>query len=270
MTGSSDLDAAAPGSLAVGGEPRAGLGYWLHGYGAMLRWHLVSLRLWAATAAAVEVLSGVGMVYGIGLLAPHLSERGALYATTGPAIVALILLGLIFGPQLVAQEKMASRYEYVLTMPVPRGAAAFAWYTVTLLIGLPAAAVTIAAGVVRFGVSLSLSAQLVPALLLGTFAITMLGYALAHAVARPMATVLITQVLVFVAFGYAPINFPAGQMPQWLVDINRGLPFLPIATVVRAGLTRGPATDVVASYLVLAAWAIASGWLALLALGRRR
>ena len=263
------MDAAA-GSLAVSAEPRDGLSRWLHGYAAMVRWHLVSLRLWAATAAAIEILSGVGMVYGIGLLAPHLSARGKLYATTGPAIVALILLGLILGPQLVAQEKMAGRYEYVLTMPVPRSAAAFAWYTVTLLIGLPAAAVTIAAGMARFGVSLSVSPQLVPALLLGTFAITMLGYALAHAVPNPMATILITQVLVFVAFGYAPINFPPSQMPHWLVDVNRALPFLPIANVVRAGLTRGLATDVAVSYAVLAAWAIGSGWLALLALGRRR
>jgi len=152
---------------------------------------------------------------------------------------------------------------------VPRSAAAFAWYTVTLLIGLPAAAVTIAAGVVRFGVSLSVSAQLVPALLLGTFAITMLGYALAHAVSKPMATMLITQVLVFVAFGYAPINFPSSQMPHWLVEINRALPFLPMATVVRAGLTRGLVTGVWVSYLVLAAWALGSAWLALRALGRR-
>lgn len=260
----------AGGSLIVRAAPRGGASYWLGGYAAMVRWHLVSLRTWAATAAAIEILSGVGMVYGIGLLAPHLSTRGELYATIGPAIVALILLGLIFGPQLVAQEKMAGRYQYMLTMPVPRSATALAWYTVTLVVGLPAAAVTIAAGMVRFGVSLSVSWQLVPALLLGTFAVTMLGYALAHAISTPMATILITQVLVFVAFGYAPINFPASQMPHWLVDINRGLPFLPMASVVRAGLTRGLATDVAVSYLVLAAWAIASGWLALLALGRRR
>lgn len=264
-----DAGAAADGSLAARAEPGAGPSHWLHGYAAMVRWHLLSLRLWAPAATAIEILSGVGMVYGIGLLAPHLSARGALYATTGPAIVALILLGLILGPQLVAQEKMAGRYEYTLTMPVPRSAAAFAWYTVTLLIGLPAAAVTIAAGVVRFGVSLSVSAQLVPALLLGTFAITMLGYALAHAVSKPMATMLITQVLVFVAFGYAPINFPSSQMPHWLVEINRALPFLPMATVVRAGLTRGLVTGVWVSYLVLAAWALGSAWLALRALGRR-
>lgn len=251
-------------------EPRQGAWYWLGSYGAMVRWHLVSLRLWAATALAIEILSGVGMVYGIALLAPHLSLQGKLYATTGPAVVALILLGLIFGPQLVAQEKMSGRYEYVLTMPVPRTAAAFAWYTVTLLIGLPAAGVTLAAGVLRFGVSLSVSAQLVPALLLGTFTITMLGYAIAHAISAPMATVLITQVLIFVAFGYAPINFPADQMPHWLVDVNRALPFMPTATAIRAGLTRGISSDVGSSYLVLAGWSAGSALLALLALNRRR
>lgn len=250
--------------------PRTGASYWFEGYTAMVRWHLVNLRLWAPAATAIEILSGIGMVYGIGLLAPHLGVRGELYATTGPAIVAMILLGLILGPQLVAQERMAGRYEYVLTMPVPRSAAALAWYTVTLMIGLPAFAVTLAAGLARYGVSLEPSFQLVPALLLGTLAITMLGYALAHAISRPMVTILITQVLVFVAFGYAPINFPAVQMPHWLVDINRGLPFLPTASTVRAGLTHGLASDVGVSYLVLAAWAAGSTWLALRALGRRR
>ena len=34
-----------------------------------------------------------------------------------------------------------------------------------------------------------------------------MGYAMGHAVANPMATRLVTQVLVFVIFGFAPVLF---------------------------------------------------------------
>ena len=148
---------------AVRTEPRRGAAHWLHGYLAMLRWHLASLRLWAPMALAFEILAGVGIVFGVGLLIPHISPRAALYATTGAAVMALLLIGLIVGPQLVAQQKTEGTYEYLLTLPAPRTAAALAWYTVALLIGLPAAVLTLVAGVLRYGVSLSLSPELVPA-----------------------------------------------------------------------------------------------------------
>jgi len=235
----------------------------------MLRWHLISLRLWVSVTIAIQVLSGVGMVYGIGLLAHHLSHTGELYATTGPAAVALLLVGAIFGPQIVAQQKIDGSYQYLLTLPVPRSATALAWYVVTLAIGLPAAAAALAAGVLRFGVSLSLSAELLPAVLLGCLATTMLGYAIAHAISKPMITIVVAELIVFFPFGFAPFNFPASQMPAWLVDVNHFLPFLPMATVIRAGLTHGITTDVGLSYLALAVWAVAMTAATLAVLRRR-
>lgn len=250
--------------------PQHGVGYWVRGYRAMLRWHLASLRLWAATAVAVEILAGVGMVFGIGLLVPHISTRGALYGTTGSAVVTMLLIGMILGPQLIAEQKMNGTYEYLLTLPAPRSAQALAWYTVTLVVGLPAAVATLVVGTLRYDISLAVSPRIVVAVLLGVFTATMLGYALAHAIAKPMFTILLSELFIFLAMGYAPINFPADQMPRWLVDINQALPFLPFATTVRDGLTHGLVTGVLTSYLVLGAWALASISLALLALGRRR
>jgi ABC-2 type transport system permease protein len=250
--------------------PRHGPRHWLDGYLAMLRWHFLSLRLWAPAAAAIEVLAGVGMVYAIGLLIPHITTRAAVYGTTGSAVITMLLLGLILGPQLVAEQKMNGTYEFLLTMPVPRSAAALAWYTVTLVIGLPAAAATLAAGILRYGITLSPAPQLTIAVLLSVFTATMLGYAVANAVSQPMVTIILAEVFIFLAFGYAPINFPSTQMPAWLVGINRGLPFLPMATTVRDGLTHGVVGDVGISYAVLCCWAMGSVLLALLALGRRR
>lgn len=246
-----------------------GLRYWLRGYRSMLRWHVASMRLWAATTIAVELLAGCGMVLGIGLLVPHISDRAALYGTTGSAVVTLLLVGLIIGPQFIAQQKTDRTYEYLLGLPVQRSAAAIAWYTVVLAISLPGAAAAIVVGVLRYDLSLSISPQIVPAVLLTVFTATMIGYALAHAIEQPMVTVILTQLFIFLAFGYAPINFPADQMPDWLVQVNRLLPFLPMAEVIRAGLTDGLATRVAESYAVLTAWACIAGALATYVLGRR-
>jgi len=250
--------------------PRGGARYWLSGFRAMLRWQLTSLRLWAPLAASVEALSGIGMVVGMGLLVPHLTTRGALYLTTGSAVVTMFVIGLILGPQLVAQQKADHTDEFLLALPVPRSAAALGWYAVVLIVGLPGAIATLLAGVWRFGLSLTVSPAVVPAVLLAVFTATMLGYAVAHAISQPMVTVILTQVFIFLAFGYAPINFPADQMPYWLAEANRWLPFLPMATVVRAGLTTGLATHVAESYCVLGAWAAGAACLAALVLGRRR
>jgi len=261
------VSAAAPAARL---EPRRGVARWTDGFAAMVRWHFASLRLWMPVAMAVEILAGVGMVLAVGLLVPHVSARAALYATTGSAVVTMVLIGLILGPQLVAQQKTDHTYEYLLTLAVPRSAAALAWCVVTAAISLPAAAVTVLTGVLRYHLTLSASPQVAVAVPLGIFTMTMLGYALAHAIGRPMVTILLSQILIFFAFGYAPVNFPASQMPHWLVAINRGLPFLPMATAVRDGLVRGLASDLAASYAALAAWAVASICLALFAMERRR
>ena len=188
-------------SEAVLVGPRGGLGYWLSGFGAMLRWQLASLRIWAPTALAVEALSGIGMVVGFGLLVPNISQRGAVYLTTGSAVVVTIVIGLIMGPQLVAQQKASHTYDYLLALPVPRTAAALSWYAVVLLVGLPGAIATLLVGAWYFGFSLSVSPSVVPAVLLAVFTATMLGYSLAHAIREPMVTMILSEVFIFFAFG---------------------------------------------------------------------
>ena len=257
-------------SVPVVHVPRRGAPYWVRGFGVMLRWQLAGLRLWATVTISVEILSGVGMVYGMGLLVPDIPERAALYVTTGSAVVTTIVVGLILGPQLVAQQKAEHTYDYLLSMPVRRSATALSWYVVVVLVGFPGAVAALVAGSVRFEVPLHVTAVVVPAWLLAIFTATMLGYAVAHAISIPMVTIILSQVFVFLAFGYAPINFPADQMPHWLAETNRFLPFLPMATVVRDGLTRGLATHVAFSYCVLSAWAAGACAVAGFALGRRR
>jgi ABC-2 type transport system permease protein len=74
----------------------------------------------------------------------------------------------------------------------------------------------------------------------------------------------------FVVLLFSPIVYPASQLPTWLRETHRVLPFYNMATVIRAGLTKGVVSDVTTSFLVLVAWAAAGCAATAWAVGRRR
>ena len=264
------IDAAATAFIAPQSTVTRGVDRWTRDYASMLRWHLVSLRLWLMVLTVVQVLSGVGFVLGISLFFAHIPITAALFVSTGVPVINLLMVGLILGPQLVADQKSSGSYEYLRSMPVSRSVSAAAWYTVCLIGGIPAMIVSLVVAQLRYDLPLHISPMIVPAVLATALAGTMLGYALAHAIGSPMATRLITQLCVFVIFGFAPILFPITQMPGWLADLNWWFPFRHMAVIIRAALTSVPDSTVTQAYLVLGVWVVASaaatGWV----LGRRQ
>jgi ABC-2 type transport system permease protein len=259
---------AATLTLPSGGVER-GLGRWGRDYLSMVHWHLASLRIWLLTIAVVQVLSGVGFVLGISLFFAHIPESAALFVVTGVPVINLIVVGLVLGPQLVASQRTAGSYEYMRTLPISRSVTAAAWYTVCLVTGLPAMVVSLLVGQLRYGLPLHISPMIVPAVLLTSFAGTMLGYALAHAISTPMVTQLVSQMLVFIIFGFVPILYPMRQMPAWLNDLNWWFPFRHMAVVIRAGLTSSGGPAVPTAYAVIGVWAVIAAGLAGWVLGRR-
>lgn len=251
------------------GDVERGIGRWGRDYVSMVHWHLASLRIWLILITVVQVLSGVGFVLGISLFFSHIPVSAALFVTTGVPVINLLIVGLILGPQLVASQKTAGSYEYMRTLPIGRSVAAAAWYTVCLVTGLPAMVVSLLVGQLRYGLSLHISPMIVPAVLLTSFAGTMLGYALAHAISRPMVTQLVSQMLIFIIFGFVPILYPMSQMPGWLADLNWWFPFRHMAVVIRAGLTSSGGPTVPTAYAVIGVWAVVAAGLAGWALGRR-
>ena len=235
----------------------------------MTRWDLTGLRRELPIIIVVQILAGVGFVLGIGLFFDHIPSSAALYVSTGVVVVNLILVGLIVGPQFTADQKLRGTYDYLRALPVPATAAAAAWFTVTLIAGVPAAVASLVIAELRYGISFSVTPSIVPAVLLTAFTGTMLGYALSHAIRNPMSMQLIAQLLVFVVMGFSPIMYPASQLPDWLAAINQWLPFEHMGTIVRAGLTTGIVGNVGPSYLVVAAWGIIGTVLAAQALMRR-
>lgn len=272
----STLDASAAADAPPGIAPptalRTGAAAWLSGYRMMVRWHLSSMRLWLILLVMIQVLVGVGYVLGVGLFFADVPPVAAAYVSTGAPVFNLVLLGMLLGPQLVADMKANGGYDFLQSLPVPVTASAAAWYTVNLVGGIPPFVVTLVAARLRYPeVDFAVSPAVVPAVLLVVFAGTMVGYALAYAIVDPKVTQLVTQVLVFALMGFAPIVFPAQQMPDWLVGVNEWLPLTHMATVVRDALTDGLVTaDVGRAYLILTVWALAAGAAAVRELGKRR
>ena len=250
-------------------ELRGGLEYWWRSYRMMLRWEMTSLRLVLPVTIMVQILSGAGFVLAVGLFFGQVPPRAALFVSTGVLVLTLVTIGLVLGPQLIAQQKAEQTYEFLWSLPVPRTTAALAWVTTNLILGLPGMAVALGVALLRYDLDLHVSPAIVPAVLLTLFTGTMIGYAMAHALGNPMLIAAITQLLIFMILGFSPINFPAEQLPDWLAALHRWLPLAPMADTVRAGLTVGVVEDVTRSYLVLGAWAAASVGVTAAVLGRR-
>lgn len=249
---------------------RRGVAHWVRSYLAMLRWDLTNTRLMLPILVFAQVISGAGIVFGFGLLIPSVSPQTAAYLTTGGAVVTLIMVGVAVGPQLVAQQKMEGSYDFMWSLPVPRSAAATSWLTLNAVIAIPGMLAALIAGMIRFNVTFDISLMVIPAVLITIGSGTLLGYALAHAIPNPDATMIVSQILIFAILGFSPISFPASNLPSWLATAHDYLPFVHMADVVRGSLVDGLATNLGRSYLVLAIWSVATIAITAVVLRRRK
>lgn len=248
---------------------RKGLDHWVQSYLMMTRWELGSLRILMPLIVAMQVVIGGGFALGIGLFFDQIPERNAVFLSTGVAVVTLITVGLVLGPQLIGSRKTADTYDFMWSLPVPRTTQTAAWTTVNSVIAVPGMLAALVIANWRYDLALRISPSIIPAVLLTIVTATMVGYAFAHAIRKPMVTQLITQLLIFFILGFAPINFPPENLPGWLASLNEWLPFHHMAVVMRAGLTEGLVSDVGRSYGVLGAYTLASAAVAAWVIGRR-
>jgi len=239
---------------------RSGVGHWLAGFSSMLRWEITNMRL----------LLRAGLVIGFGLLIQDMAQQTALYLSTGAVVITLILVGVVMGPQLVAQQKMDGSYDFMWALPVPRSASTVAWLVLNVFIAIPGMVGALLVAMWRYDVSFTVSWLVVPAVLLTLVCGTLLGYAMAHSIPNPEVTQLISQFLIFAIFGFSPISYPAENLPDWLAELHEYLPFTHMANVVRDALTDGIAAHVGRSYVVLAVWTLLAAGLSGLVLRRRK
>jgi ABC-2 type transport system permease protein len=249
---------------------RAGFSYWWRSYLMMTRWELTGLRLLLPITVFVQVVIGAGFVLGIGLLYKDMPPRAALFLSTGVAVMTLVTVGIAMGPQLIAQQKASNTYDFLWSLPIPRTTAAMAWLTMNSIIAIPGMVVALLVAEMRYDIVLSINPGVIVAVVLTALTGTMLGYAMAHAVTNPNVTQLLSQFLIFFVLGFSPINYPLENLPAWLAEVSRVLPFHHMGVIVRGGLTEGLVDGVAGSYLVVALWGIGAVALAGWVLGRRK
>jgi ABC-2 type transport system permease protein len=261
---------AATVALAPPSWLRSGLGYWLDSLGAMLRFEFGRARSWAGMMVLVQTFMGAGMALMYGFFYPHIGPLRALYIATGAPVLALIPLGFVMLPSTITIERLEGTFDYVWSLPAPRSAQVVAAFALYSLIALPGTVLALVVAAWRYDAPLSLSPLLAPALVACALVAITVGYGMALVVSEPMIMNLITNALVFFVLLFSPIVFPASQLPGWLYDVHRVLPFYNMAVVIRAGLTQGVVSDVTTSFVVLAAWAAAGCSATAWAIGRRR
>lgn len=227
--------------------------HWLRSYLLLLRWSAIRLRYMLSLVLVIQIFLSVGIVIGFAFLLPQIDPATALYLSTGAPTLGLITIGMVMAPQLVATSKTEGTFTYHQTLPVPRTAVLLSDVTTWLVVGAPGLILGLVVAVMRFDLTLRVSWLAVPAMVLVALTATTVGLGIAYA-ATPPVTNMVTQLIVFVALMFSPINFPADRLPEWLQTIHQVLPFQHMAQVVRESLAATPVGISAAPFAVLAVW----------------
>jgi ABC-2 type transport system permease protein len=261
---------AAPPARQLPSTIRSGAAHWLRSLHRMLRFDLSRARQWAPMMAVTQVFMGAGMAVMSGFFYPEVSEATALYIATGTPTLALIPLGFLMLPESVNQQRLEGTFDFTWSLPVPRTAQATSTFLLYTLLSLPGMVLSLVVVTLLYGIQLSVSPLIVPAVLLCALMAVSVGFGMALAIPNPMVVSVITSALTFVVLLFSPIVYPPSHLPGWLFAIHQAVPFYNMAVVIRAGLSVGLVNDLAQSFLVLGAWTVAgwalTGWV----IGRRR
>jgi ABC-2 type transport system permease protein len=234
----------------------------------LLRWNALRLRQITMILLMLQVVLGVGVIYGFAFLVPHITPTVALFFTTGAPSVVLIMLGINIIPQEVAQARINGRYLYVSALPVPRLAPMLAEVLFWVFVQIPGTIVTLFIAILRFHIHLHVSLLVIPAVILVSLTTAALGYALAASIPPPVTSQL-ASVLGIAVMLFSPINFPLSRLPHWLQDVHHVLPVSYMADLIRGTLTGQYDTARATAFAVLGAWCVAGLVLSSRAAARR-
>jgi ABC-2 type transport system permease protein len=226
-------------------------------YRLLVTWQARRMRMFLPLGIVVQALFALGIVAGYPLLFPTIDRTTVLYLATGAPVIALITMGLVAVPQLVAAAKTEGTLAYMRSLPIPRVVYLLADMTVWLAVVLPGVVFAVIIASIRFGLDLEISPLVVPAVVLVALTATSIGYALATLL-PPMVANMASQVLVIFILMFSPLNFPADRLPDWLAAIHSVLPIQAMGEVMRGTLASNSFPITFGSFALLGAWCVAS------------
>jgi len=228
----------------------------LDSYRLLLLWQFRRYRQLFVMTVVIQVVLGMGIVYGLAFLIPNIDPRTALFLSTGAPTLALLILGLSVVPQEVAQDRLTGAHDYVATLPVPRLAALSANLTYWLAIQIPGTILAIVVASARFHFGLHVSSLVVPAFLLVAMTGAAVGYAMAS-VLRPEVTSIVSSFVSVFILLFSPLDFPLSRLPSFLQVIHRILPVKYMADLIRWSLTGRFVASPGLAFAVVGLWCVA-------------
>ena len=122
-------------------------------------------------------------------------------------------------------------------------------------VALPGLVASLGVAALRFDLSFAVSPLVVPAVLLVATSTVAIGYGVGYAT-KPAVASIISQMIIIVALMFAPVNYPAERLPDWLAEAHRWLPFTYMAQAMRQTLDAPPGGVPLLPFVVLVGWAV--------------
>lgn len=225
-------------------------------YRLMATMQLEGIRAQMIFIAPVQFLLTGSLAIGLGFLIPNIDPNVARYLSTGAPTVSVLLVGLVVLPQELARLHESGADDFLRSLPVRPGVRLLAALTPHLVLSLPGASLSLAVASWYFDFTLHPNPLALVALAFVALTGAAIGNAVAAVIRQPLATSVVSNVLMFFVMLFSPINFPAERLPGWLQALHHVLPLEAMADLVRRTLS-GMTTDA-ADWLHVAAWALAS------------
>ena len=225
-------------------------------YFLLLKWQLLRLRLIIPLFAVVQIMTGIGFIIGLGYIVPNIDTATALFFVTGGPTLILIIVGLVLVPQLISEDKASGSLTYIWSLPISRITYLFADLTMWILSSLPGVILALIVGSLHYGFELSINWMVLPSVIIVSATASCLGYAIAHAVAKPQVISMITNFIVFALFLFSPVNYPIDHLPEWLQNLHSVLPITYMAELMRGSLTGAGIETLAKPLLIVGAWMV--------------
>jgi ABC-2 type transport system permease protein len=203
----------------------------------------------------IQILISIGIVIGFTYLIPTPDTQSILYLATGAPTIILIFTGLVILPQQVGTSKSDGFLELMRTWPVKRSAILGADTTIWLLITIPGIVVASIVAHLMFSPGYDVSWTVVPALLMIALTSIGVGYGFSYLLS-PTTSLALSQVIVFGALMFSPVNFPMERLPEWLQALHEVLPIYSMAEVMRASLAASTFDATIGNYINLLIWCV--------------
>lgn len=205
--------------------------------------------------ALLQILISIGIVIGFTYLIPNPDTETILFLATGAPTIILIIAGMVILPQQVGTAKSDGYMEFMRTWPVNRSVILGADTTIWLLITLPGIIVSSIVAHLMFSPGYDISWTIVPALFMIALTSIGVGYGFSYLLS-PTASMGISQLVVFGALMFSPVNFPMDRLPEWLQSLHEVLPIYSMAEVMRASLAASTFDATMGNYINLMVWCI--------------